>query len=106
MFDRNDVSIDLEAPAGDQRGPFYSWMLFTWRVNEMVPETFATTTGKFKVIRDDPAGWVTEQYQTARILTPPEGSDSMVIVQADDVRLFPIWDAAYNMVITSGLHRH
>lgn len=105
MFAHDDVSIETEGPEGT--GPFYSWMLFTWYVNEMVPETFATDAAKISVLPDTPArGWTTEQYEKARILHPPVDSDNVIIIQADDPRLYPVWDAAMQRVVAGGIHKH
>ncbi len=106
LFDRHDVALDTEA-TGNDRGPYYAWMLFTWKVNVMVPETFATDEQKIRIEHDVPApGWKTEMYDTARILHPPEDSGSKVMIQADDVRLYPVWDQAMQQVVSGNIHRH
>ena len=106
MFDVDDVAFDMDA-APDERGPYYAWMLFTWKVNEMVPETFATNEKGIKVHKDRPApGWITEEYATARVLRPPLDSDSKIMVQADDMRLYPVWDQAMQQVVAGGIHKH
>lgn len=106
LFDRNDVAFDTEAVA-DERGPYYAWMLFTWKVNTMVPEVFATKGDKVVLHEDRPAvGWITEQYERARVMLPPEDSDSLIMIQADDVRLYPVWDLAMQQVVSGNIHRH
>lgn len=106
MFDVNDVAFDMDAAPGE-RGPYYAWMLFTWKVNEMVPETFSTDEKHIKVERDAPApGWITEQYATARVLRPELDSGDMVMIQADDMRLYPVWDEAMKQVVAGGIHQH
>ena len=106
MFDVDDVAFDTEA-APDERGPYYAWMLFTWKVNEMVPEVFATKSKNIKIEPDTPApGWVTEQYKRARIMRPPVDSGSQILIQADDMRLYPIWDSAMQQVVAGNIHRH
>ncbi len=37
LFDRHDVEHDVEATTKNDRGPHYAWMLFTWKVNDIVP---------------------------------------------------------------------
>lgn len=106
IFNTNDVAFDTEA-TGDERGPYYAWMLFTWKVNEMVPEVFATKGDSLIVLEDSPAmGWTTEKYERARIMHPPEGSDSKMLIQADDVKLYPVWDAAMQSVVDGHMHSH
>lgn len=106
LFDRNDVAFDTEA-TGDDRGPYYAWMLFMWKVNAMVPEVFATKGNKVTLHEDEPAqGWLTEKYERARVLLPPDDSDSLIMIQAEDMRLYPVWDLAMQQVVAGGIHRH
>jgi hypothetical protein len=106
VFDLSDVAFDAEAAPGE-RGPFYAWMLFIWKVNEMVPETFSTDASGITIKHDEPAdGWTTEEYTTARIMFPPEGSDSAMMIQADDPRLNVVWDVAYKTVLSGHMHKH
>lgn len=106
IFDPDDVAFDTEA-TGDERGPFFAWMLFTWKVNEMVPEVFATKGSRITIEDDSPArGWITEKYERARIMHPPADSGSQIMIQADDVRLYPIWDAAMRHVMQGDMHKH
>lgn len=106
MFRTDDVAVDVEA-APDQRGPFYAWMLFIWKVNSMVPETFSTNKKSIKVEHNSPArGWTTETYRNARVLIPPSGTDNQVLIQADDVRLFHVWDQAMQQVVSGDIHKH
>lgn len=105
LFEHDDVSIETDGPNGT--GPYYAWMLFTWYVNEMVPETFATDDKGINILNDTPAhGWTTEEYKTARIMLPPLDSGNMIMIQADDPRLYPIWDAAMQKVVAGGIHKH
>lgn len=106
MFRTDDVAFDTEA-APDKRGPYYAWMLFIWKVNEMVPETFATNKGDIKIENDTPApGWKTETYSTARVLLPPSDGDSQILIQADDPRLYHVWDQAMQQVVAGNIHTH
>ncbi len=106
VFDQHDVAFDVEA-APDKRGPYLAWLLFVWIVNDMVPETFITKGRKLKLEKDSPGkGWITEQYETARVMRPPVNSTDKVIVQADDMRLYPVWDQAMQQVVSGSIHRH
>lgn len=106
LFDVDDVAYDTEATP-DERGPYYAWMLFIFKVNRMVPETFATKGKDIELLRDTPArGWMTEKYKTARVLRPPLDSDSLILIQADDMRLYPVWDHAMKQVVSGNIHKH
>ena len=106
IFDIDDVAYDIEAE-GEDRGPWFAWMLFVWKVNRMVPETFATKGRDIKILRDDPApGWLTEQYESARIMRPVLVDSSQVMIQAEDPRLYPVWDEAMQQVVAGDMHRH
>jgi hypothetical protein len=37
---------------------------------------------------------------------PPEGSDSAMMIQADDPRLNVVWDVAYKTVLSGHMHKH
>lgn len=107
MFDPNEVTFDRNAPEGQPQGPFPAWIVFTWRVNVMQPETFSTDERSITLEFNEPAtGWVTERYAKARVMHPPEGSGNKVLVQADDMSLYQIWDMAYYDVVSGGLHTH
>jgi hypothetical protein len=107
MFDPAEVTFDRDAPEGQSQGPFPAWIVFTWRVNAMQPETFSTDERAITLEFDVPAkGWVTERYQHARVIHPPVDSGNKILVQADDMKLYHIWDVAYHDVITGGLHTH
>lgn len=106
LFDVNDVAYDTEA-APNERGPYYAWMLFIWKVNQMVEETFSTKGKHIEIEHDSPSpGWTTEKYKTARVLRPPVDSGSKILIQADDVRLYPVWDHAMQQVVSGNIHRH
>lgn len=106
VFDQHDVAFDVEA-APNKRGPYAAWLLFLWLVNDMVPETFITKGKNLTVEHDSPgSGWVTEKYQSARVILPPVDSTDKIIVQADDIRLYPVWDQAMQQVVKGNIHRH
>lgn len=106
IFDQHDVAYDIVSDT-DDCGPYLAWMLFIWAVNDMVPETFVTKGRKLTLENDSPApGWVTERYGTARVMRPPVGSTNKIIVQADDMRLYPVWDQAMQQVVSGNIHRH
>lgn len=106
LFDPEAVAFDVEA-GRENDGPFYAWMLFTWIVNSMVPEVFATKESNIEIEDDTPAiGWTTERYKQARIMHPPVGSGNKILVQADDHRLYPVWDQAMKQLVSGNLHTH
>lgn len=104
MFDQHDVAADVE----DTGESYPAWMLFIWTVNDMVPETFATTGDDFPImLTNEPGvGWLTEQYEKARVLIPPSDTDNSVVIVADDMTLYPIWDKAMQIVVSGGIHTH
>lgn len=104
LFSPKDVAHDVE----DTGEAYPAWMLFIWTVNDMVPETFATEGTSYPIIHiDEPGdGWLTEEYEKARVLLPPDGSDNSIGIVADDVTLYPIWDKAMQIVAQGGIHEH
>lgn len=106
LFNPDDVAFDVDATETEERGPYFAWMLFTWKVNEMVPEVFVTKGTGVTLHEDTPAkGWFTEEYERARIILPPN-PDNMIMIQADDVRLWPVWDQAMQTVVSGNIHQH
>ena len=73
----------------------------------MLPETFATEPkSHVKILKNQPArGWITEQYDKARVLLPPPNSGNQIAIIAEDMGLMKIWDLAFTEIAKT-IHTH